>query len=436
MAELSGYGAADLPPKPAGAAQLLRLRYQFLGAVVLAVIVPVALRWGFYFPGWLQDVQVNTAAGSALAILFGIIIMHQMEPLPGVRRASYIVPAMMFAFGVVLLIFFFARIDYNRFLFPVSLGIAIVWLYLLQVAFGHLARPRLLIVPGGDGATLLDVRGVDWAMLSEPRLSGLRCDGIVADLRADLPEDWTRFVADAVLQGVPVYHVRQVQESLTGRVEIAHLSENTLGSLNPASIYMQSKQLADWLSALVLLPLLLPLCALLAIAIKLDSKGPILFTQKRIGFRGEVFTCYKFRTMRMDDAAPVAGKAAAERAMTRDNDPRITRIGRWLRPCRIDELPQVINILRGEMSWVGPRPEAVPLSELYARKLPFYQYRHIVPPGITGWVQVNQGHVVAVDQVQEKLHYDFYYIKNFSFWLDMLILFRTIGTVITGFGAR
>src|SRR5690606_16733904 len=121
---------------------------------------------------------------------------------------------------------------------------------------------------------------------------------------------------------------------------------------------------------------------------------------------------------------------------TVERDARITGPGRFLRRCRLDELPQILNILRGEMSWIGPRPEAVPLSRLYESGLPFYRYRHIVRPGITGWAQVNQGHVAAVDEVLDKLHYDFFYIKNFSIWLDMLITLRTIRVVLTGKGAR
>ena len=122
--------------------------------------------------------------------------------------------------------------------------------------------------------------------------------------------------------------------------------------------------------------------------------------------------------------------------MTRVADARITRIGTFLRRTRIDELPQILNILRGEMSWIGPRPEALPLSRWYEAELPFYHYRHIVRPGITGWAQVNQGHVTALNDALEKLHYDFYYIKNFSPWLDFIIVMRTLTIVVTGFGAR
>ena len=122
--------------------------------------------------------------------------------------------------------------------------------------------------------------------------------------------------------------------------------------------------------------------------------------------------------------------------MTGALDPRITRVGGFLRKSRIDELPQVFNILAAQMSWIGPRPEALVLSSWYTGEIPFYRYRHVVRPGISGWAQVSQGHVAHVDEVHEKLQYDFFYIKYFSPWLDLLILFRTVKTMATGFGAR
>ena len=167
--------------------------------------------------------------------------------------------------------------------------------------------------------------------------------------------------------------------------------------------------------------------------IRIDSKGPALYRQTRAGYRGKPFTVYKLRTM-VD--VPPAATGTREAAITRDNDPRVTRIGRVLRRTRIDELPQIINILEGTMSWIGPRPEAQVLSDWFETALPFYRYRYIVRPGITGWAQVNQGHVAEEHQVLEKLHYDFFYIKNFSLWLDVLIIFRTVSTIVSGFGAR
>jgi lipopolysaccharide/colanic/teichoic acid biosynthesis glycosyltransferase len=252
---------------------------------------------------------------------------------------------------------------------------------------------------------------------------------VVADLRADLAPEWERLLANCALKGLPVYHSKQVVESLTGRVEIEHLSENSLGSLLPSSIYLRFKRACDTLFVLVAGPALLCIGCIVALLIKAEDGGPILFTQSRVGHRGDVFKIYKFRTMRME-----SGGAGGD--FTRGEDPRITRIGRFLRRYRIDELPQALNILRGDMSWIGPRPESLPLSEWYEERIPFYSYRHIVRPGITGWAQVQQGYAAELEAVTGKLHYDFFYIKHFSPWLDLLVTAKTIRTVLTGFGAR
>lgn len=127
---------------------------------------------------------------------------------------------------------------------------------------------------------------------------------------------------------------------------------------------------------------------------------------------------------------------ALRSAMTTENDPRITRVGRFLRRTRLDELPQLINILLGEMSFIGPRPEAEQLSAWYEKEIPFYHYRHIIRPGLTGWAQVKQGHVAELEDIRSKLHLDFYYVKNFSFWLDLIITLQTIKIVLTGTGAK
>jgi lipopolysaccharide/colanic/teichoic acid biosynthesis glycosyltransferase len=176
-----------------------------------------------------------------------------------------------------------------------------------------------------------------------------------------------------------------------------------------------------------------------AVLIKLDSPGPALFRQQRVGFRGREFTVLKFRTMRDDPKASGNGRESDEginRFVTRPQDPRITKLGAFLRRSRIDELPQIINVLRGEMSWIGPRPEAAALSHFYQTQIAFYQYRYVVRPGITGWAQVNQGHVTDVNDIRTKLQFDFYYIRNFSVWIDVLIVAKTIKTMMTGFGHR
>jgi lipopolysaccharide/colanic/teichoic acid biosynthesis glycosyltransferase len=288
------------------------------------------------------------------------------------------------------------------------------------------------VVPFGATDRMVLIGGIDWHMLKRPQLRDTRsCNAIVADFSAELPDEWEAFLADAALAGRIVYQVKQLSESLTGRVELEHLSENSFGSLVPAIGYFYLKGLIDFVFALVLLPLVLPLMVVVAAAIRLDSPGPALFRQQRVGHAGRLITIYKFRTMRLVEAED-------ERiaAMTQDNDDRITRLGHLLRRLRIDELPQIINILKWQMSWIGPRPEAQVLSLWYTSEIPFYRYRHVVKPGISGWAQVNQGHVAEVGEVHRKLQYDFYYIKYFSPWLDALIFFRTIKTMLTGWGAR
>jgi len=412
---------------------LVRLRVQFVTTVLLAVVVPVSLRWGADFEMWLIPEQVTTLIAAPLAILIGLIGVRQISSVPGVRETYYLAPVMAVSFAFVLAIMLLIRVEYNRFLFPAALAISIVWIFLTYALSEGVRRSRFAVVPGGAADKLTTLPGAEWVLLSRPTLPAGRLDGIAVDLRGKLDTQWEHFIADCALSGVRVFHERQLRESLSGQVEIAHLSENTLGSINPNAGYIKLKQGTDWAMALLALIVLAPFGLALALLIKLDSPGPVIFRQQRMGFRGAPFTMYKFRTMVDGESGT---RSEVDSAITRRGDARITRIGHFLRRSRIDELPQLINILRGEMSWIGPRPEAVPLSKWYEGELPFYRYRHIVRPGITGWAQINQGHVARMDEVHQKLHYDFYYIQNFSPWLDIVIVLRTIGVVLTGFGSR
>ena len=317
--------------------------------------------------------------------------------------------------------------------------------YLLTLAtftFIHLRfvvhRPILLgVIPNGGVASLPQATQVIWHRIDQPHAAMPGMSGVVVDLNAAHSAEWNSRIADFALGGTPVYHYKEVIEQLTGRVEIEHLSENTLGSLNPSDVYLEIKGVIDVLVAAVALIVLSPILLVVAIIVRWDSPGPSLYRQQRTGFRAKPFTAYKFRTMLVAPAGEQLDDIAARHsAMTRDKDTRVTRVGLFLRKSRIDELPQLLNVLKGEMSLIGPRPEAVVLTRWYEKEIPFYHYRHIIKPGITGWAQVNQGHVTEVDDVREKLNLDFYYVKNFSFWLDILIAIRTIQTMITGHGAN
>ncbi|WP_287330915.1 sugar transferase [Mesorhizobium sp.] len=411
---------------------LLRMRFQLLGGLTFAILVPALVRMSFDQQViWSTNMQVTILA-AFIAHTSGYLLYKRIGNFPGVAAAGNILPTFALTYGLVFVTIFFFRFDYSRFQAAASFFQSTLWYFGLSLATRRLDPYRLAVIPGGDVDRLESIPGVSWHRIHSPETIVEYASGVVADLRADLSDQWERYIADRALSGTPVYHVKQISESLTGRVEIEHLSENTLGSLNPNDAYLKIKQAIDWLSALFILVVFSPLLLFVAIAIKLDSVGPAFFRQKRMGYRGNIYEVYKFRTMKL--SAAIGDEK--EEAITKAGDARITRLGQFLRKCRIDELPQAINILRGEMSWIGPRPEALVLSKWYEAELPFYRYRHIVRPGITGWAQVNQGHVAAVDDVLEKLHYDFYYIKNFSPWLDVLIVFRTVRTMLTGFGAR
>lgn len=409
-----------------------RVRFQLGIGLLLAVLIPYAARYPFDVTAGDLRALNNSLAGTLAALVGGYYAFRRMTHYPGVRASYHIIPSFAASYALVLAVFFFARLDYSRLSFLFSFVLAAGWYYVVYFKLQRQQRLTIGVVPFGEVRHLFEIREVSWTSLSDPVDRATGFDAIVADLRFDIPDEWERFLADRALSGTLVMHVKQMEESLTGRVSIEHLSENNLGSLIPGIVYGKAKRAGDLALSLLAIPFLVPVMLVVALLIRLDSTGAVLFRQERMGYRGEVFRMFKFRTMH--EAGQVAD--AREAAMTRDDDARVTRIGRVLRRYRVDELPQIINIIKGEMSWIGPRPEAVPLSRWYESELPFYRYRHIVRPGITGWAQVKQGHVADVEDVLWKLQYDFYYIKNFSFWLDILIVARTVRTILSGFGAR
>ena len=411
---------------------LVRRRFQFVGALLIGALIPWVTR-GWVLPGkFFEPATANTLIGNSVAVVIAFWTRLSIETYPGIRRSSVILPAALTGHGIAVVWFVLTRFPYDRVGLAAGFLLHVAWLYLLYVYAERRVRRRIAIVPFGATNALTEIDGVDWHLLKRPQLHDTRsCNAIVADFSAELPDEWEAFLADAALAGRIVYQVKQLAESLTGRVELEYLSENSFGSLLPARGYFYLKGLVDFAWALLILAVALPLMAIVAAAIRLDSKGVVLFRQKRVGHAGKPITVYKFRTMR---TVEVEDERSA--AMTRDGDDRITRVGHFLRKWRIDELPQVFNILKWEMSWIGPRPEAEVLSVWYTSEIPFYRYRHVVKPGISGWAQVNQGHVADVHDVHRKLQYDFYYIKYFSPWLDVLIVFRTIKTMLTGWGAR
>lgn len=432
-----------------------RLRFQLPVGLLLCVALPAFIRAGGSLRGF-QSVSIQGAVlGGATAFLLALYLFRRLGDFPGVQAGSHIILSTTASFAIVAILFVLLRPDYTRFVLVGSYGATVLWFTFLHLAARPIMRPSITVVPGGHADDLPRLEGANWQMLCSIPETRRGIEAVAADLRHDHSNAWERFLALCTLEGIPVYHSKQITESLSGKVEIEHLSENEIGSLLPNLTYFKVKQLMDWFIALLILPLFLLLFVVVAPIIVAGSGWPVLYTQERIGYRGRRFLIYKFRTMTQGGGVPSGerqtGRADAEagevpagqadhadreRAMTRDGDSRITPFGRFLRRYRIDETPQILNILKGEMSWIGPRPEAVTLSKWYDEELGFYPYRHVVRPGITGWAQVNQGHVTSPQEVLGKLHYDFFYIKYLSLWLDLLIVIKTFHVLVRGFGAR
>jgi lipopolysaccharide/colanic/teichoic acid biosynthesis glycosyltransferase len=428
------YDAIDKRDSPS---VFTRRRFQLAGAIVFAALLPYALRYLLKadFHGFILF-SSNALIGNLAAVLIAFWMRLSIETYPGIQRSYVLLPTALVAHALVLTFFVVTLVPYDR----ISLGLGFVFHVLWNYASYFIGqrgyRPRIGIVPFGQARALANIEGVDWVFLKQPKVNTkIRFTALVADFSTDLPDEWEAFLADAALAGRIVYQVKQLAESLTGRVELTQLSDNSFGMLVPDRSYFYLKTAADFIVAVIALPVLVPVMLGAATAIALQRDGPVLFRQPRLGHAGRTFIAYKFRTMKVVQI-PDNSENARDALATGENDPRITKVGRVLRHFRIDELPQIFNILKGEMSWIGPRPEPEQLSRFFAKEIPFYRYRHVVKPGISGWAQVNQGYASGVDGINTKLKYDFYYIKYFSPWLDILILMRTIKTMLTGFGSR
>jgi sugar transferase (PEP-CTERM system associated) len=235
------------------------------------------------------------------------------------------------------------------------------------------------------------------------------------------------------LNGIKIEEAASWLEKISGKIEVEQLYPSWLiftDGFRFSSSFLMVRRLFSILTSAILLILVLPVIPFVLLAIKLDSRGPVLYRQQRVGRNGKHFYCYKFRTMRQDAEADT-GPTWAD-----NDDPRITGIGKLLRISRLDEIPQLWCVLKGDMAFVGPRPERPEFVEWLNEQIPYYSVRHAVRPGITGWAQVRYKYGNTLNDAREKLQYDLFYIKNASIGLDLLIMFQTIKIVTLGRGAQ
>ena len=264
-------------------------------------------------------------------------------------------------------------------------------------------------------------------------VSGRRVHRVIVamlDRRGTLPVEE---LLDLRLVGVKVEEATSWLERISGRIEVEQLYPSWLifaDGFRFSSFFRLVRRALNFSVALAGTAISLPLLPFIVLAVKLDSPGAVLYRQQRVGRRGVTFYCYKFRTMRVDAEADTGATWAT------DDDPRITRVGKFLRASRLDEIPQLWCVLKGDMHFVGPRPERPEFVEWLSKQIPYYGVRHVVRPGITGWAQVQYKYGNTLEDAREKLQYDLFYIKNASLGLDLLIWFQTIKIVLLGRGAQ
>lgn len=252
---------------------------------------------------------------------------------------------------------------------------------------------------------------------------------VVIAINGEIEGTTFQTILDAQEKGVEVTRMPILYEEMTGRVPVHHLESDWIirsfvDGLHVSGFYELMKRVLDILGAIVGLVVFVITCPFLSLAVLVDTGFPVFYSQPRLGRGGLVFRIYKYRSMRQD------AEAEGEAKTTLENDPRVTRVGNFLRKARLDELPQFWNVLRGEMSLVGPRAERPELVADYQRQVPFYRARLLVKPGLTGWAQINYGYVASVTETAVKIEYDLYYIKHRTLGMDIQIILRTIGTVL------
>lgn len=420
-------------------------RFAAIAVVLMAALwLTEAHRVDHTRPAWGPGLRVLSATGLA-GLILGVLVYLVGPELLGqqynVLGRSIVLPTLAVFSGVAILL----RLHIWRWLNRVS--VAARWLMLAGAADPGVAEFWREFVGKHKGSlnVLVDQRTAE-ANTNGPSVVGTWQDipttlrepwsGVLLSSHATLPDVAVRELLHARIHGMPVLQLADFYEQYWSRVPVTHLQGEWFAlsrgfDLLHSPIQTQAKRVSDVLLAGGLLLIAAPVMVLVAVAVALDSRGPVLFKQARVGRHGIDFTCLKFRTMRVRHASDDQGSKYTEA-----KDKRITRIGGFLRTTRLDELPQLFNVLAGHMSFIGPRAEWNELVKGYEHELPYYHLRHLVRPGLTGWAQVNYPYGANLEDTRMKLEYDLYYIKFYSLYLDLVIILRTVRVCLFGLGAR
>lgn len=343
------------------------------------------------------------------------------------RKLAGVLSNTLVVHGALAFVILVGRQPYSNLIMPLAVFVSIFAGAVIMYVQHRAVRPRIAVLGAGDPAVERALIG-DYDFVNDPQADLRAYDILLTVSVIDLSPEWAGALSRAMLGGKRVRHLAEFSEERRGLVAIDHFDLEHLPAGGLTS-YRTRKRLLDIGLILGTAPITVPLVLLAMLAVALTMGGPVLFIQERVGLGGKPFRMYKLRTMR-----PLS--STSQSCTTLVGDTRITPLGRILRRYRIDELPQLWNVLKGHMSIIGPRPEWTVLSKQYTAELPVYAYRHLVRPGITGWAQVRGGYAGNLAETRVKVGYDLFYIKNMSFSMDSQILIRTVWTLLSGNGSR
>lgn len=361
----------------------------------------------------------HLALNVACAWLVGAISWRSRGQLE--QKLSQALTSTVVVYGIFCLCILGGRLFFSRPITFASASAALTLGFLVILIKHSLNRPRVgLIDPTGSATHASRTAGED---INDPDTDLRQYDILLVNFTDTVDASWARAISRAMLSGTTIRHVDEYIEDRRGVVALDHFDVEQVPDFNLTS-YRHLKRTADVLAVIVLIPFVLPLIGIASVLIVLTTGTSPFFLQKRVGLGGVIFRIWKLRTMRDVVSSEVEVRAAVP------GDARITAIGRILRNSHIDELPQLWNVFKGDMTLIGPRPEAVGLHESYLSKTPAWAYRTLVRPGITGWAQVCVGPSSNMDEARQKLAYDLHYVKRMSFLFDMKIIARTIWVVL------
>jgi len=442
--------------------------------LLFSLISATALR--FLDWGATQDYLWRANTGLRFLLVIGICQIASyytdLYDLQVVRTRSVLLVHTFRALGSALLVlallyYVFPSLRLERgilaLLAPIGISVMVGWRFALDVSqsFSKAAERLIVLGTGEQGISLtreilrrpelmyrvvgfLDEKGenIGKSLVNPGIVAGVaelneviereRIDRVVISVAERRGVMSIRELVNLKVRGIPIEDAHSFYERITGRIMLEHLRPSWLilsDGFRKSNFLLAAKRAIDIVVSALLLVLTAPIAMLTALAIFIESGGPVLFRQQRLGLCGRPFQMLKFRSMRV-------GSEKGKPTWTADGDPRITQVGKFIRKFRFDELPQLINVLRGEMSLVGPRPEVPYFCELLAQEIPYYNQRHSVRPGLTGWAQVKYQYGASLEEAKVKFEFDLFYVKNLSVLLDLVIIFETAKVVLWGRGAK